>query len=56
MNVKNAQIMSQRKAVVALFSGCGGLDLGFCKAGFNIVWASEYDKEIWETYEKNRRC
>ncbi len=53
MNVKNPQIMSQRKAVVALFSGCGGLDLGFRKAGFNIVWASEYDKEIWETYEKN---
>ena len=45
--------MSQEKAVVALFSGCGGLDLGFHKAGFNVVWASEYDKEIWETYEKN---
>lgn len=41
------------KAVVALFAGCGGLDLGFRKAGFNIVWANEYDKDIWETYEKN---
>ncbi len=45
MNVKNPQIMSQGKAVVAIFSGCGGLDLGFREAGFNIVWASEYDKE-----------
>lgn len=39
--------------VVSLFSGAGGLDLGFQKAGFNIVWANEFDKEIWETYEKN---
>jgi DNA (cytosine-5)-methyltransferase 1 len=39
--------------VVSLFSGCGGLDLGFNRAGFNIVWANEYDKEIWGTYEKN---
>ena len=39
--------------IVALFSGCGGLDLGFRQAGFNIVWANEYDKSIWETYEFN---
>jgi DNA (cytosine-5)-methyltransferase 1 len=42
-----------KQDIVALFSGCGGLDLGFRKAGFNVVWANEYDKEIWETYEKN---
>jgi len=39
--------------IVSLFSGCGGLDLGFSQAGFNIVWANEYDKSIWETYEFN---
>ncbi|MEM1003717.1 MAG: DNA cytosine methyltransferase, partial [Bacteroidota bacterium] len=22
-------------------------------AGFNVVWANEYDKDIWETFEKN---
>lgn len=37
----------------SLFSGAGGLDLGFEKAGFNMVAANEYDKTIWETYEKN---
>jgi len=39
--------------IVSFFAGAGGLDLGFKKAGFNVVWANEYDKEIWETYEKN---
>lgn len=39
--------------IVSFFSGAGGLDLGFKQAGFNIVWANEYDKEIWETYNEN---
>lgn len=39
--------------IVSFFSGAGGLDLGFSQAGFNVVWANEYDKEIWETFEKN---
>ena len=39
--------------VISLFSGCGGLDLGFTKAGFDVIWANEFDKTIWQTYEKN---
>ena len=39
--------------IVSFFAGAGGLDLGFQRAGFNVVWANEYDKDIWETYEKN---
>ena len=39
--------------IITLFSGSGGLDLGFKKSGFNVLWANEYDKSIWETYEKN---
>lgn len=39
--------------LISLFSGAGGLDLGFEKAGFNIAMANEYDKGIWDTYEKN---
>lgn len=41
------------KKIVSLFSGAGGLDKGFEKAGFNIVWANEYDATIWETFEYN---
>lgn len=39
--------------LISLFSGAGGLDLGFEKAGFEIVVANEFDKSIWSTYEKN---
>lgn len=39
--------------LLSLFSGCGGLDLGFKKAGFDIPIANEFDKNIWATYEAN---
>ena len=39
--------------IVSLFSGAGGLDLGFENAGFHIIWANEYDKTIWDTFQYN---
>ena len=39
--------------IISLFSGCGGLDLGFEKAGFNIPVANEFDKTIYETFKIN---
>lgn len=39
--------------VVSLFSGAGGMDLGFKKAGFDIIWANDFFKEAVETYRKN---
>ena len=39
--------------LISLFSGCGGLDLGFEKAGSEIPIANEFDKTIWETFKVN---
>lgn len=39
--------------ILSLFSGCGGLDLGFERAGFNIPVANEFDPTIYETFKVN---
>lgn len=39
--------------VVSFFSGCGGLDLGFEQAGFEVVWANDNDPAVSETYQLN---
>lgn len=44
---------NQGLSVAGFFAGAGGLDLGFKQAGFSVPYANEYDKTIWETYEKN---
>lgn len=41
--------------VISLFSGCGGLDLGFKNAGFNIPVANEFDKTIWAMFKQNHK-
>lgn len=39
--------------VCSLFSGIGGIDLGFQQSGFDIVWANEFDKDAATTYRHN---
>ena len=39
--------------VISLFSGCGGMDLGFHQAGFDIKWANDIEQRACETYAKN---
>ena len=39
--------------VISLFSGAGGMDLGFIKAGFQIIWANDVFPEAIETYRNN---
>jgi DNA (cytosine-5)-methyltransferase 1 len=36
-----------------LYSGAGGLDLGFIAAGFEILWANDVDRFAVETYRTN---
>lgn len=38
---------------VSLFSGCGGFDLGFRRAGFETVFANDLDSNACLTYREN---
>ena len=37
--------------VLSLYTGAGGLDIGFHRAGFNIVWANDIDQYATATYQ-----
>ena len=39
--------------VASMFSGIGGIDLGFCQSGFDIVWSNEKDAAACKTYRNN---
>ena len=45
--------VSDKYKVVSLFSGAGGMDLGFIRAGFEVVWANDVFPEAIDTYKKN---
>ena len=45
--------VADKLKVVSLFSGAGGLDLGFKEAGFDLVWANDFDADAVETYKTN---
>lgn len=49
----NDKVSSEPMRVVSLFSGAGGLDLGFIQAGFKVVWANDLYKDAVATYRKN---
>jgi DNA (cytosine-5)-methyltransferase 1 len=46
--------MKQRKSI-SLFTGAGGMDVGFSRAGFNVVWANEINTDACETYKLNHK-
>lgn len=39
--------------IISLFSGCGGMDLGFIKAGMDVIWANDLYEDAVETYKNN---
>lgn len=47
------KLKSIKPKMVSLFSGCGGLDLGFKNAGFNIIYANDFDKDAQRVYKQN---
>lgn len=50
---KSKSTSTRRPTLVSLFAGCGGMDLGFIEAGFDIVWANEIFKGAVDTYRHN---
>jgi DNA (cytosine-5)-methyltransferase 1 len=41
-----------RPRIVSLYSGAGGLDLGFHEAGFEPIWANDIDADAVATYNR----
>ena len=39
--------------MISLFSGCGGSDLGFRFAGFDVLWANDINADACKTYRNN---
>jgi len=46
-------MLKEKPTAISLFCGAGGCSLGFKMAGYNIVYASDKNKEAVETYKKN---
>ena len=44
---------SSAPRLISLFSGCGGMDAGFKKAGFDIVYANDFDSDAQTVYSLN---
>ncbi len=45
-----------KRRSISLFTGAGGMDVGFSRAGFNVVWANEIDIDAYETYKLNHEA
>lgn len=48
-----AEIKEDEPRLISLFSGCGGMDSGFKKAGFHIVYANDFDSDAQAIYKLN---
>jgi DNA (cytosine-5)-methyltransferase 1 len=49
----DSRVPKLRPRVLSLYSGAGGLDLGFAQAGFELGWANERDRHACRTYAHN---
>ena len=52
-NYEVKENISTAPRLISLFSGCGGMDTGFKKAGFNIIYANDFDADAQAVYSLN---
>ncbi len=48
--VRNLRNSDARFSFVSLYSGAGGLDVGFVRAGFYPIWANDVDRDAVDSY------
>lgn len=46
--------MSKKPKVISIFTGAGGIDVGFHKAGYEVVYSTDLDEFSCETIKKNK--
>ena len=51
--VARSRDSTERVELISLFSGCGGLDLGFKRAGFETITALDKNQDAIESYNLN---
>jgi DNA (cytosine-5)-methyltransferase 1 len=50
--LRSRSVKINKPRILSLFSGCGGLDLGFVQEDFKTVWANDNDHWSCETYKR----
>lgn len=51
--MERVENIEKKYKLVSLFAGIGGIDLGFEFAGFECIWANDFDKYACQTYRAN---
>jgi DNA (cytosine-5)-methyltransferase 1 len=51
--LNNMKIKAANLPAISLFSGAGGMDVGFSAAGFQVVFANDFDADACATYQEN---
>lgn len=51
--MERIKAVEKKYKLVSLFAGIGGIDLGFEFAGFECIWANDFDKFACQTYRAN---
>ena len=46
-------LVTKKPKILSLFSGCGGLDLGFHQQGYETVWANDFNEWAAHTFKHN---